>query len=452
VDAEVRLRRAAEWAGTEEGARWAFRVLLVCAAIALVVVGRHQWFIRDDWAFIFTRERLHQSGGLDDMLFVAQDGHWMTIPIIVYRVIHAIFGTGSYWPYLIPTMACHLGIAVMVRKLSLRIGVTPWTATILAGMLAVFGSGWENIVFAIQLVYNLSLLAFLVHLWLIDHDGAPDRRDAIGAVAGLVAVASSGFGPFFILGTLAFMLMRRRWMAAVIAVVPSILASAWWWLFWGKDPAGDSLDSPITRVPSYVNRGLEAVFQGLTFTASLVGISMVATLAILLWRRRDAAAHDLMLALAITAGAMYVGLGIQRGGFGVELAASSRYVYMGAVLLIPAFGVAIDQLMRVGAPALWAGRLLLIGATALNVAALHSNANQWADQAIAERNLLDLVSGSPALPAANPAVAPLFPNSPDVRIEDLPELVADGAIHPRPAMTPEEQASIDAALAQPALP
>ncbi len=50
--------------------------------IVLYIVGRNQWFIRDDWAFIFSRERLHQAKGLDDMLFVAQDGHWMTIPII----------------------------------------------------------------------------------------------------------------------------------------------------------------------------------------------------------------------------------------------------------------------------------------------------------------------------------------------------------------------------------
>ncbi len=139
-------------------------------------------------------------------------------------------------------MACHLGIVVMIRKISLRVGVTPWTATILAGMFAVFGSGWENIVFAIQLTYNLSLLAFLVQLWLIDHDGPPNHRDAIGAVAGLVAVSSSGFGPFFIVGALLFMVFRRRWMAAAIATVPACLASAWWWLVWGLDPAGDSVE------------------------------------------------------------------------------------------------------------------------------------------------------------------------------------------------------------------
>ncbi|MEP7115406.1 MAG: hypothetical protein ABI862_19240, partial [Ilumatobacteraceae bacterium] len=409
------------------------------------------WFIRDDWAFIFSRERLHHAGGLDDMLFTAQDGHWMTIPIIVYRIIHAIFGTGSYWPYLIPTMVCHLAIAAMVRTLSIRVGVTPWTATILAGTLAVFGSGWENIVFAIQLVYNLSLVAFLIHLCLLDHDGPPDRRDALGVVAGIVAVSSSGFGPFFIVGTLVFTVIRRRWKAAAIATVPTALVSAWWWLFWGQDPAGDSLNSPVSRVPAFVNRGLEAVFQAMTTTVSLVGVSMLATLAILLWRQRDAAAHDLMVTLAITSGLIYVGLGIQRGGSGVDFAASSRYVYIGAALLIPAFGVAIDQLVRIAAPALWAGRLVLVGAMAMNISALHSNGNDWANLAAAERNVLDLVAASPSLPTVDPSIAPLQ-FSPDVRIGDLAELIADGAIHPRGAATPDEQALIDAALARPALP
>ena len=129
------------------------------AAAVFVRVGRRQWFIRDDWAFIFTRERVHQTSGLAAMLFTAQDGHWMTGPILIFRGIHAIFGTGSYWPYLIPTIACHLGIVVMIRQLMLRVGVAQWTATILAGMLSVFGSGWENIVFAVQLTYNLSLVA-----------------------------------------------------------------------------------------------------------------------------------------------------------------------------------------------------------------------------------------------------------------------------------------------------
>lgn len=435
------------WLRSDAGARWAFRAALLGSIVALYIVGRNQWFIRDDWAFVLTREKVHQVSGLDDMLFMAQDGHWMTLPIVIYRVVHAIFGVDSYWPYLIPTMVCHLGIAVMVRVLCLRAGVRPWTATILATMLAVFGSGWENIVFAIQVVYNLSLLAFLVWLWLIDHDGAPDTRDALGVGVGLVAVSSSGFGPFFIVGVLVFMGVRRRWKAAAIAVVPTALAEGWWWWFWGRDPAGDTARGSLAQVPAYVNRGLEAVFQGMTSMGSLVGISLIATLAVLLWRHRNPRAHDLLLSLAATALAIYVGVGIQRGGFGIETAANSRYVYFGAALLMPAFGVAVDQLARVASPALWAMRLVLVGATLMNAGALRSNSAEWADRAASERHLLELVAADPAAATVNQAIAPL-PFSPDLRLSDLPRLVADGAIHPRPATTPEEQAKVAAALSQ----
>lgn len=447
MDAEERFQRGVRWLRSDDGARWAFVAALAFSLVVLVVVGRHQWFIRDDWAFILTREKIHHVSGLDDMLFVAQDGHWMTIPIIIYRLIHGMFGVKSYWPYLLPTMACHLAIAVMVRVTARRAGVTAWTATILAAMLAVFGSGWENIVFAIQIVYNLSLLAFLVHIWLVDHDGAPNHRDLLGVGAGLVAVASSGFGPFFILGVLLFLVARRRWKAAVIAVGPTAVAEAWWWLFWGRDPAGDTNRGALTQVPAYVNRGFEAVFQGMTSFNSLVGISVLATLAVLLWRHRDRRSHDLIAALAITALAIYVGLAIQRGGFGVETAANSRYVYIGAALMIPAFGIAVDQLARVASPALWAMRLLLLVAAGMNVGALRSNGKAWSDRALGERNLLELVAASPKLATTNPLVAPVA-FSPDVRVSDIRGLVADGAIHPRAATTPAEQAQIDAALSQ----
>ena len=106
MDVEARLRRDVAWAASDDGARWAFRAVLAGSLVVLYLVGRNQWFIRDDWAFTLTREKVHQASGLDDMLFMAQDGHWMTGPILIYRGIHAVFGTGSYWPYLLPTMAC----------------------------------------------------------------------------------------------------------------------------------------------------------------------------------------------------------------------------------------------------------------------------------------------------------------------------------------------------------
>ena len=158
-------------------------------------------------------------------------------------------------------MACHLGIVVLVRKLCLRVGVTPWTATILAGTLAVFGSGWENIVFAIQLVYNLSLLAFLVHLILIDHDGPPDRRDAFGrrcrsrgrGLVGFRAVLHRGdLAVHRLASTLEGSSDRHHSYGAGLGMVVAVL---------GQDPAGGSSRS-LTQMPPYVNRGLDSRVPG----------------------------------------------------------------------------------------------------------------------------------------------------------------------------------------------
>ena len=90
---------------------------------------------------------------------------------------------------------------------------------------------------------------------------------------------------------------------------------------------------------------------------------------------------------------MFIGLGIERGGFGIETAANSRYVYVGAVLLIPAFGVAVDQLARIGAPAHLGGRLLLIGGDG-HEHRQHSarTAREWANRSGGERNVLELVA------------------------------------------------------------
>ena len=78
--------------------------------------------------------------------------------------------------------------------------------------------------FAVQIVYNFSLLAFLGQSLLVDHDGPVDRRDWGGVVLSLIGVSSSGFGPFFGFGVGLLLVLRRRWTAAAVAVVPQAIA------------------------------------------------------------------------------------------------------------------------------------------------------------------------------------------------------------------------------------
>jgi hypothetical protein len=445
MNVEARARSTWLWVRTDEAASWAFRAALLLTVPVMYVVGRHQWFIRDDWAFVITRNHIREQVGWDEWLLLPTIGHWMTVPLLVYRAIEVTFGIDSYWPFLIVNMTVHVGIVLAVRALCRRTLVHPWTTTLVCSGLLVFGAGWENIVFAIQITYGLSLLAFLLHVLLVDHDGPPDGRDVAGAGLALVGVMSSGFGPFFLVGIAALLALRRRWLALAIATIPQGLALAWWWLAWGRDSPEPSTGGSSAMVPAYAMRGVVSMFESLAGVPGLGPVAAVAALGVALWRGQGWRVQSLLLTLWLTAAAMYVGLGTQRVGFGIENAAISRYQYMGAMLLVPPFALAVDQLRRISAEAVWVGRVVLVAALVLNLGSLRTNSSEWALRAADERRTLELIAGSGLAGQADPAHQPI-PFSPDVRVADLDELVDEGAIVPRPPATPEEMALVRAAL------
>ena len=444
--AEVR-----RFVASDRGAVIAFRVALGISVIVFWVVGRHQWFIRDDFAFLITRNLIRTDHGIDEWLFVAQDGHWMTPPILVYRAVQNIFGIDSYWPFLIPTMAIHVGIVLCVRALCRRVGVSEWTTTLICAVLLVFGSGWENIVFGIQITYNLSLLAFLAHLLLVDHDGPTDRRDAIGAVVALVGVSSSGFGPFFLFGIAVLLVLRRRWKALAIAVVPQAVAFGWWYLTWYDDPVSDEVTGPRSLVPAFAVRGLSATFEGLVGITALGGLALVAALGIVIWRGTPGRGRAVLITLWTTAVVMFLGVGFTRIGLGVENAAVSRYRYMGAMLLAPALALAVDALGRWSAPARATARAVLGVSVVINAGLLHTFAGSWAIRARYAQDLYALSEGSGRAAEADPGIEP-EPFNPDVTVRWLPWLVEERAVVPRHPGTDAEVNRVLAVLRLPAEP
>ena len=288
----------------------------------------------------------------------------------------------------------------------------------------------------VQVSYNLSLLGFLAQVVLTDHDGPPDRRDALGLACGAVGMMSSGFGPFFIGGIALFLLLRGRVKAALIGAVPLAAGYALWWLTYGADQVAERQPGGASQVPAFAMRGLSATFASLTGIAALSGVALVATLAVIVMRRHGQF-QPALITFAVVALVMYAGIGVERVGLGLHTAEASRYQYMAAMLLAPAFAVAVDQLNRIGSGAITAGRLVLAASVVLNVGALLSYSSEWAAQATCERHTLELLAGAPGrVQAADPSMRPLE-FSPDVRLADLPTLIADEAISPRPpALTP----------------
>lgn len=426
-------------------ARVAMWVVWPVGIAILFWVGRDQWFVRDDWAFLFSRDRYREQGGVDSMLLEPQDGHWMTWPILTFHAVRAVFGIGSYLPYLIVLWLTHVGIVVLARAWMHRLGVSPWTTTLMSAVLLVFGAGWENLLFAVQIVYNFSLLAFLGQLLLVDHDGPVDRRDWAGAGISLIGVSSSGFGPFFGFGVGLLLVLRRRWAAAAVAVVPQAVAWSWWWLTWGADPAGDAGNAGADFVLAFVRFGVWSTFGSLVGTGILGYSAFLLCLAMIAWPATGAARRVPMITLLATALVMFAGIGLRREVFGEEAAGWPRYQYMAAMMVAPVLAVGLDQAWRFAPWARWLPRLLLVLALSRNVVWMDDGGKYWAGLAAADRTTFSLVAGSDARSTVPPD-GYMTDVSPDVQIRNLPDLVDGGAITPTEPATPDDQAQLDRAI------
>jgi hypothetical protein len=327
----------------------AFVAVLIGAFVFYVVVGRKYWFSVDDWNLLVTR----QGGGVDG-LFQQQHDHWITIPIVAYRVLWRLFGL-NYTAYLVPVVVLHLVAAVLLRIIMRRAGVRPWIATVVAAAVVLLGvSGWNNIVWSFQICFTGALVCGLAHLLLADHDGPFDRRDGFGLLFGVAALMFSGVGVAMAFMVGLAVLIRRGWRLAAIHVAPLAAVFVVWYLQFGGGESEDSKgELTIGDVVRFTGRG---VFNSLDRMTRLPGGGIALSVVLLVglalaWRGLPHAELRKRLAApaALLAGVpvFLVIVGIGRGAaLTSEYATISRFVHVVAVLSAPAIAVALDALGR----------------------------------------------------------------------------------------------------------
>lgn len=333
--------RASTQLARDRSAAIAFGVLVVASFFALVFwFGRVRWFYADEWVFLAGP----QATTLGDW-FAPHNGHWTTLPRLVFRLLWYAVGLRAYWPYLACVVALHLAVVALLRVIMRRAGVGGWMATLVAGTFLLFGAGSENLQWAFQMAFVGALVGGLAHLVLADHDGRLDRRDALGLLCGLLGLMCSGVGPAMVVIVGTAVLVRRGWRAAAVHTVPLAVAYAAWFLLENvhTSQAGPASPSVIaTWLRAFVVASFLAIGQN-TAVAWLLGFLLVAGL-VLAWsplgldefRRRAAAPLGLMVGALL----FFTSVANERWGAGISMTESSRYVYTGAALVLPALGIA----------------------------------------------------------------------------------------------------------------
>lgn len=325
-------------------------VLMAGELALLLYLGRGTTFFYDEWDFV----QGEFGGGLHSLL-VPHNEHLSIVPIAIYKLLFHVVGLRHYQLYRLVLIGSHLACAGLVFVLATR-RLGRWEALIPAALLLLLGTAWDDLLWPFQIGFLGSIVGGLGAWALLDLD----RTEAdVGACAALaLSVASSGLGIAFAVGVAAELAWRRSWWRLWLPAIPLALFVLWYSRY-GMSRA--TLDNAV-HAPAWVADAVAAAFaaiigQGLDWGRPL---ALAALLAVPLVLRRRLVSPRLVGAL-VTGFAFWTLTAISRAT--TEAPATSRYLYLGAVVVLLA---AVEALRGVRA----SNRAIGLGAVGVLISAL----------------------------------------------------------------------------------
>jgi hypothetical protein len=334
----------AAWARRVGEARVAYAVLAFAFAIAAILIlvwGKGQTFINDEWNYLV----VFRGWNLETLVH-PQNGHLVAFPLILYKALFGTVGASSHIPYQAATVVLHLLVATLFfllvrRRVSLAVAV-PLTI-----LIAFFGAGWDTVMGAYELPNLLGMAAGLGMLLALER--RTRRGDLLACALLTISLGSFSVGIAFALGALLAMSLggRAEWRRAWIVLLPGLLYVAWFiWarkfdqtqvtlasissIFNGMADQMAAICASITglfRVPGSI--GLPTVLELRSEWGYPLALVLVALVALHI-RRAPRSIHFWMLIGTLVFYLALVAVGLDPA----RTPEASRYVYMGSILTL----------------------------------------------------------------------------------------------------------------------
>jgi len=401
---------------------------LVGGAIALLVIGRDQWFSYDDWAL------LHPSVDW----WASHQGHWTTAPTLLFQLLRVTVGLHSYLPYLALAVIAHLAVVHLVWRLSLRAGAVPWLATGFAAVTVVLGCAAENLFWAFQVGFMGGVAVALVVVLLLDHVDLRLSGLVAAGILAVVALTFSGTALPVLAGAAILSWIRRGLPRSLAVFAPAGVIYLIWYVLEARGDAstlGVHGIGFLTRAPLFV-----AVMFGAGY-GQFVGVLVlgpVIALALLVWlwlARRRWLGREAVAYIALLSSAVFAVLtAISRGGGALTAAGAQRYVYLIVMLAVPTMALALGWIAARGrvARAAVALALLLIAGVNVTLAVTRADTQAMTEQRVQREfsAAVSLLRDNPR--AAPPGALPIADVAPDLTVADLEADVRQGLVTPVP--------------------
>jgi hypothetical protein len=328
--------------------RAALAVMLLAAAGAVPLLmwyGRDQWFFLDEWDFLVNRS----ASSLND-LFRPYNGHWSTVPILAYRLNFRLWGIRTYVPYQLLVVLVHVALVLALWTLMRHLRVRAWICTGVAIFYLLFGSGYENIIWAFQIGFAGAALCGVLQLLLADHDGPIERRDWLGVAIGMVGLMCASAAIALTVTVGVAVMLRRGWRAAAFHVAPLAFAYVVWYAVTGRTSSvplrfgSEALRFARELVRStFMALGIYAPVAILVVALAIVGV--VAGVVVPLRERRNGAA-SVPVGLLVGFFVYTSSAALARSVVGAASAGSPRYLHVGALFVLPFVALGGEALAR----------------------------------------------------------------------------------------------------------
>ena len=139
---------------------WILGLLMLIDAALLLYMGRGSSFFFDDWDFV-----THDFGGGIHSLLAAHVGNLVLFPVAIYKALFHLVGLNHYAVFRLVIILLHLVCGGLVFALASR-RVSQALALLAAALILFLGAAWEDLLWAFQVTYMLSVAAGLA-TWLL---------------------------------------------------------------------------------------------------------------------------------------------------------------------------------------------------------------------------------------------------------------------------------------------
>src|SRR5919201_801363 len=130
-------------------------IAMVASGTLLLALGGHLTFLFDDWVFL-----IYRRGWSAHALLDPHNEHIALIPVVIYKLLLAIFGMGSAFPFrVVATLLFLTSVVLLFAWLRRRVG--DWLALAGAVLILFLGAAYEDLLFAFQMAFFGSVAAGL---------------------------------------------------------------------------------------------------------------------------------------------------------------------------------------------------------------------------------------------------------------------------------------------------